>query len=75
MKNMYKHPVYGMIPIPPKTKSKSPDRRRPMTDWQKKKLEFYQDERKWHRDIKSRVIAGDKVLITDGNGNIKEVRD
>lgn len=31
-------------------------RRRPLTAWEEKKLQFYRDERKWHEDIEMRTI-------------------
>lgn len=55
---------------------KSDNKRRiPMTEWEKMKLSFYRDERKWHENIRNRTIVekdGVKtVVLTDGKGNIK----
>lgn len=50
-------------------------RRRPLTEWEEKKLSFYRDERKWHDDISRRSIVfknGKKYQVyKDRNGNIK----
>lgn len=47
----------------------------PMTEWEKMKLSFYRDERKWHENIRNRKIVeknGIKhILLTDGKGNIR----
>lgn len=49
--------------------------REPLTNWQKKKLEFYKSEKKWHEDIESRrILPNGDVAIVDHKGEIKEVR-
>lgn len=49
--------------------------RRPLTDWEKKKLSWYGNERKWHDDIKGRrVLADGSIGVYDAKGNLKEVR-
>lgn len=51
-------------------------RRKPLTDWEKKKLEFYRDEKKWHQDIESRrILSNGDVAIVDHKGRITEVRN
>ena len=55
---------------------KEPQRRYALTDWERKKLSFYKDDRKWQEDISGRVSRPDgKVNIYDGHGNLKEIRD
>ncbi len=34
-------------------------RRKPMTDWEKKKLSFYRSEKKWIEDIRNRQAFGE----------------
>lgn len=67
-------------PVAPKRKSlegytASSGRRIPMTEWEKMKLSFYRDEKKWHENIRNRKIVmenGKKhILMTDGRGNIR----
>ena len=47
-----------------------------LTTWEKKKLSFYKDDRKWQEDISGRRIMPDgKIGIYDNSGKLKEVRD
>lgn len=51
-------------------------RRKPLTEWQKKKLSWYRNERRWHEDIEGRrLFPNGKVGVFDAKGNLKEVRD
>lgn len=54
----------------------NPKKIKSLTDWQRKKLSFYKDDRKWQEDISGRkVLPSGKVGIHDGHGNLKEIRD
>lgn len=49
--------------------------RKPLTNWEKKKLEFYKSEKAWHKDIESRrVLPNGDVAIVNHKGEITEVR-
>lgn len=49
-------------------------RRKPLTDYERMKLGWYRDEKKWIENIKNRKIiieGGKKMTVnTDGRGNI-----
>lgn len=48
--------------------------RRPLTDWERQKLSWYRNEKKWAENIKSRKIIfknGQKTIVTtDSRGRI-----
>lgn len=49
--------------------------RKPLTEWQKKKLGFYKSEKAWHQDIESRrILPNGDVAIVNHKGEITEVR-
>lgn len=53
-----------------------PMRRKPLTDRERRKLEWGRNENKWLDDIRSRrVLPNGKVGVFDNKGNLKEVRD
>lgn len=49
--------------------------RRGLTEWEKQKLSFYRDEKKWVEHIQNRKIVYQNgkqhVILTDGKGNYK----
>lgn len=51
-------------------------KRRPLTEWEKKKLVWYRDETKWRDDIQGRrVLPNGNIGVFDAKGNLKEVRE
>ncbi len=51
-----------------------PQRRRPMTKWEKRKIKFYRHEKNWIEDIRKRQVTatGDVAIVE--KGRIKEIR-
>ena len=72
----YKHPIYGVIPVPHQETQKELDKRlKGMTDSEKRKLGWYRNDGAWMRDIEGRkILPNGNIGVYDAHGRLKEVR-
>lgn len=72
--------VYGVLPCEKcqhkgESYKQSVAHRRPMTEWEKKKLGWYKNEKSWLEDIRGRkILPNGDVAVYTPEGKLKEIR-